>query len=157
LFTKRILKEWCSHISLPKDNQSTWVMVHSIIRKRSSVDCFSLRPYIYIVHSLLYIYAWLSVYFSCSNCMRRCALFIRCMLVHSLYMCISHANSFFFNQPTKYRRQSGARWSTTVRTIVVIIVLYHSSYPLEHPLLSLSHSSFVDGLIILDICVDYSV
>jgi hypothetical protein len=69
--------------------------------------------------------------------MRRCALFIRCMLVHSLYMCISHANSFFFNQPTKYRRQSGARWSTTVRTIVVIIVLYHSSYPLEHPLFSL--------------------
>jgi len=69
--------------------------------------------------------------------MRRCALFIRCMLVHTLYMCISHANSFFFNQPTKYRRQSGARRSTTVRTIVVIIVLHHSSYPLEHPLYSL--------------------
>jgi hypothetical protein len=69
--------------------------------------------------------------------MRRCALFIRCMLAHSLSMCISHANSFFFNQPTKYRHQSGARRSTTVRTIVVIIVLHHSSYPLEHPLFSL--------------------
>jgi hypothetical protein len=31
LFTKRILKEWCSHISLLEDNQFTWVMVHSII------------------------------------------------------------------------------------------------------------------------------
>jgi hypothetical protein len=84
-----------SCISLLKDNQSTWVMIHSIIRERSWVDCFSLRPYIYIVHSLLYIYAWLSVYFSCSNCMRRCALFTRYMLVHSLYMCISHATLFF--------------------------------------------------------------
>ncbi len=63
--------------------------------------------------------------------------------------------SFFFNQPTKYRHQSGARRSTTVRTIAVIIVLYHSSYPLEHPLFSLSpsYSSFGDGLIILDLYV----
>ena len=59
------------------------------------------------------------------------------------------ARSLFSNQPTKYRRQSGPRRSTTVRTIVVIIVLYHSSYPLEHPpLLSLAYSSFVDSLII---------
>lgn len=107
------------------------------------------------VHWLFCIYAWLSVYFSCSNCMRRCALFIRCTVVHSLYMCISHANSLFFNQPTKYRHQSGTlfdqqRWeqssSSSLSSSSAITQVTHLS-----TLSTFSYSSFVDGLIILDI------
>lgn len=106
------------------------------------------------VHWLFRIYAWLSVYFSCSNCMRRCALFIRCTVVHSLYMCISHANSLFFNQPTKYRHQSGTlfdqqRWeqssSSSLSSSSAITQVTHLS-----TLSTFSYSSFVDGLIILD-------
>jgi len=123
-----------SCISLLKDNQSTWVMIHSIIRERSWVDCFSLRPYICIsfIHCYIYMHDCLStshVLIACDDvlCSQGIFLSIHCICVLAMQL-------FFFNQPTKYRRQSGARRSTTVRTIVVIIVLYHSSYPLEQPL-----------------------
>lgn len=123
MFTKRASNEWWSHMSLLKDNQFTWVMDHSIVRKRSGIDYFSLRPYLY-------------VYFLCPySRWRNTFVDTLCLFIHCIYVCISHTNvSFFFNQPTKYRRPSGARRSTTVRTIVIIIVLQHSSYPLKHPL-----------------------
>lgn len=131
-------------------------MAHSIISKRSWVDCFSLRSYTLFIH--IYIYAWLSVYFSCSDCMRRCALFIRYILVHSLYMCISHANFFFLiNQLSIVVRVvlvDQQRWEQSSSSSSSITRVTHLS-----TLSSLSlYSSFVDGLIILDkcVCVVYS-
>lgn len=73
-----------------------------------------------------------------------------CLFIHRICV-LARRTRFFFNQPTKYRRQSGARRSTTVRTIVVIILLYHSSYPLEHPLFSRT-LRLLDRPIILDLC-----
>lgn len=57
-----------------------------------------------------------------------------CSFIAYTYVLAIQTFLFFFNQPTKYGRPSGARRSTTVRTIVIIIVLQHSSYPLKHPL-----------------------
>ena len=97
-----------------------WDRPSFIKAHRSSHDCLSTSHVLIACDDAL-----------CSEgvCLSQHCLGVLAMWILSL----SRSLSFFSNQPTKYRRPSGARRSTTVRTIVVIIVLYHSSYPLEHP------------------------